>query len=96
MRLNFGWPERVRAILQEAKRLPGGSLGLNLNLWGGYFWKGGTDQRRNKKASLQHIGWMTGFQTVVAVCFTGNLSCDKVVGVGASAREQKHTREKAV
>lgn len=90
VRLNFGWPGRVRAIPEEAKRLPGGSLGLNLELWGGNFWKGGGI----KKASLQYIGWMTGFQSVVAVCFTGNLSCDKVGWVSGRLQESKNTPEK--
>lgn len=31
--------------------------------------------------SLQCIGWTTVFQSVVAVCFTEKLSCDKVVCV---------------
>lgn len=50
--------------------------------------------RRNKKASPQYIGWMTGFQSVVAVCFTGNLSCDKVGWVSVRLQESKNTPEK--
>lgn len=50
--------------------------------------------RRNKKASLQYIGWMTGFQSVVAVCFTGNLSCDKVGWVSVRLHESKNTPDK--
>lgn len=61
---------------------------------GGNIWKGGTDQRRNKKASRQYIGWMTVFQSVVAVCFTENLPCDKDAWVSVCLHECKRLKKK--
>lgn len=87
VRLNFGWPGHVPGRSQTT---PGWKSVAESGALGREFLEG----RRNKKASLQYIGWMTGFQSVVAVCFTGNLSCDKVGWVSVRLQESKNTPEK--
>lgn len=76
----------------RSQTTPGWKSGAESGALGREFLEG----RRNKKASLQYIGWMTGFQSVVAVGFTGNLSCDKVGWVSVRLHGQKHTRENPV